>query len=293
LLLFLLFSADFIANKGLSGARKRSAEDSDAEEDSEDEDGISLGSDDTPDAFTTMGKDPKKPTSNPLKPKASKASTTKMGNSEVDNLIAFMSSMKVTDNTEQYAADFSGHFPWFYFTFSQDDCNFVRIDFLVPTVLQKDITPVVSQDGEYLLLTCKIPEDFLNVGRLIGYYTDPRTGNIMINLETGCFEAGKQALSAIKNQMMEKGMFVKQAVKLPWKALNRFWDPNYLPTGGQVRNVGTRLTTCRHEDSNAIDDERFWVVTVVLQKSKLLHTRPSVEKADTVTADDIMRRYRG
>jgi hypothetical protein len=178
LLSFINIAAQYCTENGLSGARKRSAEGEDDDEDSGDDGrSISLGSHDT-DSDDGMSMPPKTSTPGKKGPTPSKdaaAATvtkpTKTGDKEVDTITARIQNLQVSKQLN-WGFDFTGSMPYFWWTYNFDGVRHLKMEILMSVAWHEDIEPSVSESGDYLIVYCKLPDYFLNLGRLLGYYHD-------------------------------------------------------------------------------------------------------------------------
>ena len=282
----LYISAEFAENKGLSGARrkKRSAED-EAEDDGE-----SLGSEDTygtsseEELFGTMssskkaGKPPtpaKQPPGSPAPVKAAKEKMT-----DLEMLAHRMD--KMTVNAETWGYNFNCPHPHYWWTFTIAGITYFKAEFLTWTVHHQEITCKISDDGKLLYVGTKLPDRFINIFRQRGYYADqaavPEEGDVML-------EQGRKCVQAIHEAHSMEQIKPLTVVKLPFAVQEDFHDP-YRPM-----DKGYGLRTYPHEHARQPDvpaanmgdppthgpPQSFFVIHVCMQSKTRAKMKTSME----------------
>jgi len=236
-----------------------------------------------------MSSKKKAPTPAKEKPAIAKASSgSKTGDSEVDTLTSRLKSLQLSKSRD-FGFDFTGPLPYFWWSYNYGGVRHLKMEILMGlTPWHQDIQPTVSESGEYLIVYCKLPDYFLNVGRLFGYYHHEVNDAPTFQEQDAMFAQGVEATREIKNTLEAHGG-AKSAtcIKLPYKVLANFIDP-YHPDG---QNTGFGLRSYRHENNPVGQNLRFTVLSVTMQDAKAVRVKASLDHADAPTNADMMNRY--
>jgi len=284
-------AADYLENQGLSGARKRSAEDEDSEDsDSSSSSGSrSLGSQDTPpNKMSGNNKSASKKPPTPAKGEASAKPSTKTGDSEVDTLTSRMKSLQLSKSRD-WGFSFTGPLPYFWWSYNYGGVRHLKMEVLMGlTPWHQDIQPTVSESGEYLIVYCKLPDFFLNVGRLFGYYHHEVNDAPTFAESDAMFAQGVEATREIKALLeAHGGAQTATCIKLPFKVLANFTDPYHPDETG----TGFGLRSYVHEKNPVGGNLRFTVLSVTMQDAKAVRVKASLDHANAPTDADVMNRF--
>lgn len=277
------FTADYVENKGLAGARKRAATDGEEEEEDLDDGSVSLGSKDTPEKMSSK----KQPPASAKKPSVDDDKPKKTGDAEVDKLTIVMSGMQLTNNLE-WGFNFNCNMPHFWWTYNYEGARYLKVEVLVAVMWHQDIVPVVSESGQYLIVNVKLPDFFLNMGRMFGYYHDAAAGGTTFEENDSIIVEGTKATREIKAKLeLSGGVKSMLAIKLPFRVLSNFVDP-YHPDGNQT---GYGLRSYHHERNPAGGQVKLTVLSVSMQEAKSVRVKASLDHADVPVDQATMNRF--
>ena len=148
----------------------------------------------------------------------------------------------------------------------------------------------MSASGDYLIVYCKIPDFFLNMGRLFAFYHDENaaTPGPTFGESDSMFAEGVIATREIKASLETIGGANQSVpIKLPFKVLSNFIDP-YHVDGNQT---GFGLRSYPHEKNPAGGHVKFTVLSVTMQDAKSVRVRASLNHQDVAVDANIMRQY--
>jgi hypothetical protein len=283
--LTLFSSAAYLENEGLSGARKRSAED-----DNNNEDGITLGSQNTNSSVSSsdseMSSNAKKNSKAGTPGKGAAAAGGSPAPKPVKEKLSDLEMLahrmdKMVLKAETYGFNFNCAHPHYWWTYSVSGVSYIKAEFLTWTVHQDEITCKISQDGLFLYVGTKVPDRFVNIFRQRGYYADqaqvPEEGDVML-------EEGRKTVSAIQQLHSMEQIKPLTKVKLPFTVQEDFHDP-YHPL-----EKGYGLRSYPHENAlqpapaaagmgphPAPQPQLFFVIHVSMQSKARAHQKTRME----------------
>jgi hypothetical protein len=186
---------------------------------------------------------------------------------------------------------FTGPLPYYWWSYNYGGVRHLKMEILMGlTPWHEDIVPTVSESGDYLIIYCKLPDFFLNVGRLFGYYHHEVNDAPTFQESDAMFAGGVEASREIK-ALLEKhgGARTPTCIKLPFKVLHNFIDP-YHPDG---QSTGFGLRSYLHEKSPQAAGQqiRFTVLSVTMQDAKAVRVKASLDHSNAPLDQDAMNRF--
>mmetsp|Transcript_10468 Transcript_10468/g.19143 ORF Transcript_10468/g.19143 Transcript_10468/m.19143 type:complete len:231 (-) Transcript_10468:951-1643(-) len=180
------------------------------------------------------------------------APSTPVGQSTEDGVANLTSTMKMSVSGDFFCMDM--HMPWFLYTFKYDDCEYCCVDFFAPTLPKDYFFPDISNGGNTLSVTVRIPEFFTKENRIL----KARKRVKGFNANSTAVQSFKTACASIdelyKFKDYKEG--APTTVPLPFTCLNRIhsWD---------VCGYKNRLGTLTDD----LGGQQFhWCLTVTVQK---------------------------
>jgi len=211
----------------------------------------------------------------------------KTGDAEVDTLTGRMKSLQLSKQLN-WGFDFTGPLPFFWWTYTFGGVRHLKMELLMNTQWPADIEPAVSASGDYLIVYSKIPNFFLNMGRLFAFYHDAVAGGPTFGEADSMIVEGVSATREIKEKLGAIGG-AKQSVpiKLPFKVLKNFIDP-YHPDGQQT---GYALRSYFHENNPNGGQVKFTVLSVTMQDANSARVQAVLNHQDVAVDANLMQQY--
>jgi len=223
-------------------------------------------------------------------PPPAASTTKKTGDTEVDTIVSRMKKLEVSKQLE-WGFNFNGPLPYFWWTYIYDGAQYLKMEILMAVTWHLDIQPSISVSGEYLIVYCKIPNHFLNLGRLFGYYNDANNGDVPTFTENdSMFVQGVAATRGIKAALeVIGGAKQTTTIKLPFKVLANFVD-HYHPDG---TGTGYGLRSYPHENNPNGGQVKFTVLSLTMQDATTTRIATVLQQgADVATDADVMNRFK-
>ena len=229
------------------------------------------------------------PAKNQAPAPASAAKSKGTGDAEVDGLAGRIKGLELSKQLA-WGFNFNCPLPYFWWTYNFGGIRHLKMEILMAVTWHQDIVPSVSESGEYLIVYCKIPDYFLNVGRLLGYYHDPNAAapGPTFSETDSMFSEGVIATREIKASLETIGGANQSVpIKLPFKVLSNFIDP-YNVDGNQT---GFGLRSYPHEKNPVGGQVKFTVLSVTMQDAKSVRVRASLNHQDVDVDANVMGQY--
>ena len=157
--------------------------------------------------------------------------------SDVEMLANCMDKMKVSEQ-QSWGFNFNCPHPHYWWSYTINGSRYLKFEFLVHTCPVEDLSPKMSKDGNYLYLSNKIPDRFLDLGRLLFQY-DPST--LPRRSDGSCTEAmyqqGVAATTQIKELNEMEAIKPTTKIKLPYTCMQSFTDPFDTSSDGTALGV--------------------------------------------------------
>lgn len=258
----LLSSEAFSENQSVSGGRKCSAEnDSDRES-------LSLGSDDTPGRDMSVKKVASASKATASKPTPTSSKRKSDDDDDVEMLANRMNLMTLDDDVNLRGYNFNCIHPYFYWTYPLNVYKFIKFEFLVWTPYKADCFPKISTDGLYLYMATRIPNRFVGLSRLFGYYGAANIQGDFNDTSDMMVQKGKETTNMIRDTRFgHDDIKPTTKIKLPFKVLQEFEDP-YRP-GADPAFKGYDLRSYPHEHV----DRHVYIFHVSLKSADVPRTK--------------------
>lgn len=138
------------------------------------------------------------------------------------------------------AFDFSVMFPYFWFLYCFNGCNYIQLEMTIGSTHPEDLSLSISDDGKYVIVKNLVMDAILLHQRLYQrrfQIPDQALGDHLLN------QAGTAAQQYVREQIGEEGAWSVVIIPLPFACQQHFTDP-YTAAGEE--DTGKALTYLKH-----------------------------------------------